>query len=1126
MKLLKISFLAWIIAASSSLAQSKMDPIPPRAATSGSLSTNSQYGRPDRSASNDHALLAAQTVAIRLDKAFYETGDIVKASIKFRKIDPKEDRFVVFVVSGLKDVEAIVVKKRARGLYETERSNVRVATPTSGAKPHDGRLEAIPGDLLTGLVFLNQNDTPVGVDVVADLAIAGTKADKLPDIAVIDKGMSAAEVAAKFTTSPFGTLYLRGDPPVEFALGEVLFTPHGLYDLESFLAYSGGKVIGQSPTEKSNEPGGSGTNYLVKVPLSRARVDRLADLRNLFAENDKLAASQAGALQTAALIHEFRLKGFAVSANPRLQMHGALSSTEIGSGALTAGPTVALTPGATMISTIRAMTFAARDGRDCQPTNTSCPLNVPRLWAHMALWDLDLNTIPVAFIDQGFATANPDFAAGIGPSIECDFERPGAPLCGRGAANALPIVAASGVGPMVWHGTGSVSVAGGAFNNAWTPGGSASSFVGGTAGVAGQVMRPMLYRLGWTAYAFRTGEAIRRAVSDRAACINIPAGYPCNLRLTIVGDFDYCNPSGRAAACSIIIGATAAATAAASAAACATSGLFAFLDTIAPGVGSVLGVSTCATATAASMTTLVAATAACTALVAIGELSSPMRSAVDFATSRGVPVIASAGNQLTLDQLPSEVRPFVDSAIFSYDSDQFRIIPATLPNVISVGAWALTPAGVFTNSQLRGASVLLWAPEFANYVEPGVGAPLPTGPGGFVTLRAHGGTSSASSFITGVVATMQASNPSLNPNTTGLSATARANIVPRIRQILADTATQLGASTAEPARLPLVNPWAALKLAWGAWPAGYEDMLNFNDTGADDNASGARDIGPGEYDGTILTVPGLGGAATLRDTDNYRVTAGASSLGSNFRVNLRYPQNIRGSNVGQLELAGSGWVLSDDTNTGFVDTAQIDTRIKTYSSSRIASGSSIPFQIRGIDSDDNVYKITVEEFLSADRFDVDNSRNLPASRPNNNVPERAVPIGLEPAGELVWSRTGPATTGSYELTIPSLSFHAEGDVDWFVFRRFPEGSRIGGDSSSCERRVLSFRRNRNVEYRIGADLATPRVDASSGWFVIENPPAGLLIRASRSSGERSTGYNAEFRYETLLLPRIPGSPCS
>ena len=1049
------------------------------------------------------ARAAVTAVRLQLDKAFYEIGDKVSAKLSFASIDPKEDYLVVHVVSDAKDVEAVLLKKVAPGRYETMGSNTTVARQTKTPNAHDGKLETRAGGRIVGVVFIDPKNYPVGANVIADVAIAGTNASALAKQQLAPGAISEEERAAQQTSAPFGLLMARGGLPLEVALGQVIFTPNGMADMKAFLEYSGGKIIGRQQNGGDAKISNSAVSYLVSVPPRRARVDRLPDLRNLFAEKDDVIATQQATLQTYALILEYRLKGFAVSANPRLRQHGVFATTETATGIL--GPSMQLTNGA---------------GAACAPDDVTCPINTPRLWAHVALWDLDSARVPVAFVDQGFATAGPDFRRPAGGTFrECDFERFPA-VCAPGVANTPPTVGANLVGDRVWHGTGSVSTAGAVLNNSWMPGAGAAGFNGGSAGPGGQVLVPMMYRMGLGSYAFQMGAAVTRATDDGAACINIAAGYPCNVKLTLVGDFELCNPAARAGACAALIGAASSAAVAATGAACGGGGLLgAILDIFAPGVGSAIAATTCTTATAAAATSIAATVTACTALVALGDVSGPMQAGVNHATERGVPVIASMGNQFNAAKIPAELRPFIDAATLSFDGNRLRIIPATLPPVIAIGAATVT-GGAWVNHQVRGASVVVWAPEINPYLSPAIGAATPTGAAGFTTTPSHDGTSAASSYVTGVVAAMQAANPLLNPNTSTLSAAQRRSIPRSIARILRTTANQMGTGTAEPARLPMVDPWRALRSAWGAWPAGFEDQMNFDETGADDTAAGARALVGPRMNGTIIAVPGAGGGApTLRDVDFYRATPAPSSVrGATFRVTLRFPEVLRGANAGRLELVGEGWTPAGDT-VSTTGSGATRTRIRSLSfvSTTVARGASSTFQIRGVGDEDNVYTLDVGEFpmLEPDRFDRDTADNVPASRPNNNSPAHAVPIGVP--GGLAW----PAGALTQHLVVPNLNFHDSADEDWFLFAGYPPGA----GSRVCRHLDMAWNASLRIEIGDGVSMeellpvtVTDGPHRGERQFSITNPPTGLYVRVTHRPGATDLSYALDITHSALALP--------
>lgn len=1000
-----------------------------------------------------HSAPAASVKArLMLDKAFYEFGDTVRARVVFEGADPSDTQLAVMVVSRSGDVELIGLKKTAPGVYETELSRASLVRTGGAPKPHDGKLEAKDGEPLSALLMLTgKPKIEAGADMIGDMAIVGTNAASLPKITVAPKAMSAREMASSKGPRPFGLMLARGGLPVEIALNEVLFTPHGAHTLKALLQHTGGKLKGELLSAPSQYAPTGTPMFLVELPPSRGRADRLADLRAAFSEKAELVAGQQATVALYAAVLELRMRGFAVSANPRLAMHGSIGTTELSTVPVAGGGSIigpALAPG---------MKMTNANGNPCTATNPlACPLNVPALWAHMALWDRDTKTIPVAFIDEGFATANRDFRhpAGGGANVECDFES--LPVrCGPGVANTTPTVGASLVGARVWHGTGSVSVAGGVLNNGWLPGSGGNvafagedgapttqiiSAPGGVAGTGGQVLVPMMYRFGTASYAFDIGAGIRRAVDDGAAVINIAAGYPCNVHLGPLGDFELCDPGARARACGVVV-ATLGAAASAVCAASAAAGLIPVFGQIAlPGL-----IAACGAAT----TVAVASIPACAALVAIGDTRSPMEAGVRYATEHGVPIVASVGNRMSADSLPEALRPFLDMS--SIDGDGWKMVPATLPGVIAVGAASIqTAGGTWMNNEFRGASVAVWAPEQSNYISPRVGGGVPTSAADFPLLAPHGGTSAASSYVTGIVAAMQAASASLDPHAPGILD--RRGIPARIRAILVHTATEMGPSSAEPSRLTMVNPFKAVLEAWGGAIPRFDANLNFDDDGTDDRVEGARVVAANTtMRGTLITIPSGGdGAPAVIDRDFFKVQVGhvGDPWNSVPQVTLTFPASFR-SSAGDLVVADPGGrVYTEGRRSRALD----GTTTVEFSGPVAAPGATVTFQVMGTtQSADNVYELTAAGFaaLGPDRFDRNDVLNFAASTPNNDVPGRAVPIGVGLAGAMGLAWSGPTHAGYgadvYAVTVPNLNFHVDRDEDWFVVRSLPTAAGTCGD---------------------------------------------------------------------------------
>jgi len=1069
-----------------------------------SLVTSTSHAAPKAPNAKPLALHAAPPLGVKarvvLDKAFYDVGDTMKARVTFAS-DPGDARLGVLVVARTGDVELIAVKRVGAGVYETEVSNARlVRTGGVAPKPHDGKLEVKDGETVQAiLVSSGKAKIEAGADFVGDTAIVGTNAAGLPKITIAQKGMTAKEAAAAKSARPFGLLVARGSAPIEIAHRELVFVPHGPYTIQALLDYTGGKVKADIPPPPAQNVPGAPT-YLVELPAGRGRVDRLADMRAVFSEKGDIIAAQPATLAAYAAVLELRMRGFHVSANTKLASH-SISSTEMAGTSLT-----------------NAMQMTNASGAACPAGDPStCPINVPALWAHMALWDLDAKTIPVAFIDEGFATANPDFRhpAGGAPFVECDFESV-PERCASGAANTPPTVGASFVGARVWHATGSISVAGGILNNNWIPGvggtvtrddGSTTPAPrGGVAGTGGQVLVPMMYRFGMASYAFDIGRGIRRAVDDGAAAINIPAGYPCNIPLSVVGDFEVCNPAARSAACAGLVGTLEGAAATACAAMTAVGGI--------PIVGAILlpGLVAACTAATASAT---AVAPACVALDALGDTRGPMEDGVRYATAHGVPIIASMGNNIG-QGLPAEIQSFVD--LSHADGNSLHMIPATIPGVIAIGA-ARVSGGTWANSELGGASIAVWAPEDSNYLSPPVGSTtVPTGAAGFTLLSTHAGTSATSSYVTGIVAAMQAASSQLDRRTPGLLNVA--GIPARIRSILTSTSTTMGSGSSA---IMMVNPFKAVLTAWGGPIPRFDQNLDFDDDGSDDRVEGARAVS-GTMKGTLVTILGSAdGAPPVVDKDFYKMTlngAGASLFVP--VVTLTFPSSFRSSN-GQLVVAEPSGVRFRET--GRVPIGTDGTVAVTFTGPPSAAGSTQAFQVIGnTPFDDNVYELTASAFASIgpDRFDVAGPSNFAVSSPNNNDPRHAVPIGVGLASNAGLSWTGPTRNGMadvYSVLVNGLNFHVPDDQDWFVIQALPQPR-----GTACGELVIALPPEVMLQTadigggNLRAIPATPGVSPRAAVLRV-NANNPFMLRYTAMSGHGGGTYALDLRYTPIAICR-------
>jgi hypothetical protein len=263
-----------------------------------------------------------------------------------------------------------------------------------------------------------------------------------------------------------------------------------------------------------------------------------------------------------------------------------------------------------------------------------------------------------------------------------------------------------------------------------------------------------------------------------------------------------------------------------------------------PVVGAIL----CGTASAAAVT----ASGACNSSLLLGDARGPLMGATRYAELAGVPVVASAGNRAQPSAWPPEVQPLLD--MDDLDVSHWYTVPAMLPGVIAVGAVGPDLA----NSQLYGEALTTWAPDFTRFMAPSsLDALSPQ------ELQDFGGTSAAAPYVTGVIAAMQAVNPTLDPaRATPLQ---RATAVQRITDILRGPQGSLDNAQLvalgypdEPVRRPrLIHPLGAvLAAAAGHLPAPLDATLNFSEALApDDTPDAGHALAFGtEVSGTVLTL--------------------------------------------------------------------------------------------------------------------------------------------------------------------------------------------------------------------------------------------------------------------------------
>ncbi|MBI2929848.1 MAG: choice-of-anchor D domain-containing protein [Verrucomicrobia bacterium] len=1009
---------------------------------------------------------------VQLDRLVYDAADSISAMLLVRDGQLAAEQLgLVLAGSQSRDVEVITVRRSADGRRYVADVPVPVGLFAEGeaVRPLDQVLTLRPGEMFFAIYYTNpgrDHDVLSGEDLVADFAtLADPAANALAPQIIPELALTEDERVPVAGAKRMGTITHAGGLPLQIATEELIFRPRDSQQLAAFLEVTGGRVV-LTDLPRQEQSGRTQPNYyLVRVNPAVAKLHILPDLQALAGRRTKLIASSADALRICTLALEHRLNGFDVGVNARLQfMDRPLWSPN-------------------------SEPFRDNIGLD---SFRWPPFDIPKVWSFMALWDKDLNRVPVAFLDQGFSP-NSDFRP---PLTECDMA--GANLvegllvdftCGPGTAVSPPTTGNSFFGDKSWHGNGVVTVAGGIVNNGY-----------GAAGTGGQVVDPMLYRFDAVSYVFETGLGIRQATLDGAALINISAGYPCRILTTFGIGFDICDPVGRAELCLAVETALVVAAGAVCAVAAEIAGI--------PVVGPFLAIDATIACLEANLA-VVLAVPACVALVALGDVREPMEDAVAFALGSGVTIVACAGNKLDPDKLPEVIRPFLD--LDNINVSDWQMIPAVIPGVLRVGAieWSDPDGhgpspGFWVNAHFNGDRVDIWAPIKSRYYAPVTTDAVEPDPALHVP-DLIGGTSAATPYISGLIANLIAIDPTLNPLNAALTPAQRSAIPGLVRSLLVDNATTL-LPEGETVVAPLATVQAAAAAVLPAFAKDYDESINFSETSPDasqDLPATAFDLGtlndaahPAEQTGTILTIPGPAPSGVeYTDEDWFRFdvpdVSAAWPAGMYQTTILLYTPAA--DTFGTLSISGQGF---SEGNHAWAPPSANES-VREFLSPLLFNGGSNRFRVHddGAGSD-NVYFVRaftawVAPPPDGDRFDQDNDNNRRESRPDNNRRSRAVHLG-EDNGEFAWQMVpGPDARWPEvpSITIPDLSFHNTDDVDCFQIVHLPP-YEFYGDRPGCQPTL-------RISWEPGVRLEIWRPDTGQPFtwddrlFTFESSPAEI-----------------------------------
>ncbi len=888
-------------------------------------------------------------VRLLFDATRYSSGDC--ASI--RLFDPQANQnpdvteevpVTVFAQSGDQEPLALLETSVASGVFATEK-----CLPVLESKDHvmqDGTLQVDPGDMV-GAVQMDGDKAPRSADVaIVPGGEPNGKFEIAVDPKVLPEGLPTETDSGIEGEPPFPLAAVQ-DPSgsvAVFGADQLVYRAASPRELKLLVERRQARPLNQIDIPVGKE--GGNPDQEEPATFSLLRVD----------------AAGYDTKETAFLLGELGFEGtWTFSSDLAARLFGLIVEEQLTGSAV--GPSTMLLPHSTPF-TNEGSHPNAFSGTWYGGAGTSRRINTREGLGLMAVTDNTTRAVGTAIVDGGFAGpgdypappwtpafTNPDYGTAFATASRCDFSAAGIPNCAPGSAAGTNPLSCTGGTPCPWHGLQMFSAAGAALNNGF-----------GAAGSGGSVVFPMLYKIGLP-YLTPAAAAITKATLDGARVINLSSGFPCAAVL-----IDICSPGG-AFAVSLVAG--------------AVCPLLAFIPVFA-GLG-------------------------CPSIIAlvwgVVAAAGALDAATAFAESRGVVVVASAGNNNGADAAAE------------------RMVPCTMQQVVCVGALSAGSSDLVAASfSDTGAAIDIWSP--------GVGVPVtpdPTlSPPPNANLGSSNGTSPAAAFITGVVADIRSINPGLGaPAVRAILASSRCNPIGAVR---------LDGTVCTPSMDPLVRTTGfvdvlqAVRLARISagrsalipCTGGWDEAVPFNDGPSSATIVPLGGTPPG---GTVSVSGNQSIHAFPTDEDWYRFeppSFGSPTTDMTVRLSVSDPASgLLRVELFQVSGPSRTLILSRDATGGLATFRYLFTAGDAY----YLRISAVP----PVAANDACYGSTINFVVNGpgpaiDRFEPDNTPGSPAS------------LGVLNDSHTHFSTSGSQTEERWSKHLSGLSLHSASDSDHYAVR--------------------------------------------------------------------------------------------